>query len=613
MNRKILFFSHCNSKCGVYEFGRSVFDVLRNSRKFEFIWTEVSSLDEVLAAINRESPELVIYNYYPSVMPWLTTKLGPRLYRNNIARMPVLQVGIIHEITQPVADSATAYRNDYIVGGGRKLTNSLFDYYIAPDPTLRLLNPLVYKTGRLVPRYDNRFLLPKTTTIGSYGFGTPNKGFEKIINTVQQEYDDAIIRFNIPPADFADKNGVLARAIGDKCRRLVFKPGIRLSITHDYMSHDAVLDFLAQNTINAFLYEDQGGRGISSAIDSALAVQRPVLISDASMFRHLSDVEPSVRLSQSTLGSIVKNGFAPLKKYYEEWGPDNLLWEYERILGAMLARGRYEPASEKSVLKKMRFRINRALSRPNKSFSWLRDSDVVLEGGAGPLVPAQYSPLEGETRLNRILDDSARKLYAPAMSKLAELAPKTIAKKIPEANVQQAFVLDTVYRYAKKCAAPKVLCVGSYEDTAAISLKKLGIKLEEIDPVLNYSLQEYFTKPTTAKNSYDIIFSTSVIEHDPDDELFMGCIDSLLSPGGVAILTCDYLDGWELGDPKPGCNERFYTKHDLQVRLLATMPNCVLVGSPSWDCVSPDFNYLGKYKYAFATFVVKKTVAEIAK
>ena len=134
----------------------------------------------------------------------------------------------------------------------------------------------------------------------------------------------------------------------------------------------------------------------------------------------------------------------------------------------------------------------------------------------------------------------------------------------------------------------------------------MGFVVEEIDPVLNYYLQEYFTKPSTIKNSYDIIFSTSVIEHDPDDESFIKCIAELLAPGGVAVITCDYKDGWKVGEPKPEGNARFYTQHDLRDRLLPLMSNCQLVDEPQWDCHNPDFNYLGKYQYTFATFVVKK-------
>jgi hypothetical protein len=80
----------------------------------------------------------------------------------------------------------------------------------------------------------------------------------------------------------------------------------------------------------------------------------------------------------------------------------------------------------------------------------------------------------------------------------------------------------------------------------------------------------------------------------------------LLSSGGVAVITCDYKDGWKIGEPKPEVDARFYVKKDLEERLLKFMPDCYLVDNPNWNCENPDFNYLGKYQYTFATFVVKK-------
>jgi SAM-dependent methyltransferase len=208
--------------------------------------------------------------------------------------------------------------------------------------------------------------------------------------------------------------------------------------------------------------------------------------------------------------------------------------------------------------------------------------------------------------LNRILNDEARALYKTADDALYQLVPKTMAKKIPRATVQQAFVFDSVFKTAQLLNNPKILCVGSYEDTASMALQRMGYEVEEIDPMINYFLQEFYTKPTTIKNSYDIVFSTSVIEHDPDDKSFIECISGLLAPGGIAVITCDYKDGWKPGDPKPEVDARFYTKLDLEQRLLSYIPECELIDTPDWDCPYPDFNYLGKYQYSFASFVIRK-------
>jgi hypothetical protein len=606
LTQKILFISHKKAQCGVYEFGKSITDVLQLSKNYHFIRVECSSLDELQTAIAENEPAAIIYNYMPSVLPWISTRIAPKLYINNIAAIKIPQIGIIHDVTQHVADTATSYKNKYFIGSSN-LINSLFDFYIAPDPTLLLRNPLVYKTGRLIPLYQNNFPIPIKPVIGSFGFGTPKKGFEIIVQLVQQQFEEAVVRFNIPSADFGDKKGISAKSIADKCKALITKPGIQLIITHDFMDNKAMLDYLAQNTINVFLYEDSSNRGLSSSLDNAMAVQRPIAVSDAIMFRHVFDVDPSIRVTKNKLKTIIQNGFAPLQKHYNEWNSENILWEYERVLNSVLVKQHNQIKTQMGIIRALQSIWNKLLSKPERTFTWLRDSENAIEDDMKTSSLVQYQSLEipRGVSLNRILDNNARELYKPAIDTMTKLVPNTMAKKIAEANVQQAFVFDTVHRYLSKYHNPKVLCIGSNEDTAAMSLIKMGFKVEEIDPTLNYYLQEYFTKPSTIKNSYNIIFSTSVIEHDPDDESFIRCISDLLAPDGVAVITCDYKDGWKLNEPIPECNARFYTQDDLRERLLPLMSNCYLVDKPQWDCPFPDF-YFGKYQYTFATFVVKK-------
>jgi hypothetical protein len=284
------------------------------------------------------------------------------------------------------------------------------------------------------------------------------------------------------------------------------------------------------------------------------------------------------------------------------------LWEYERVLDSVFMKQQNPVKQINGIVRTLKSKFKRLLSIPNKSFSWLRTSERLTEDDMKVNTALIYHPIKlpADASLNRILDNKSRELYAPAIAQLTEIVPKTMSNKIAEANVQQAFVFDTVYRYCSQYQNPKLLCVGSYEDTASMSLIKMGYPIEEIDPTINYYLQEYFTKPTTIKNSYNIILSTSVIEHDPDDESFVKCVADLLAPGGVAVITCDYKDGWNPSEPKPECNARFYTKQDLRDRLLPLMSNCNLVDEPQWDCPNPDFIYLGEYQYTFASFVVKK-------
>ena len=315
MKQKILFVSHPEKHCGVHEFGSAVAAVLKSSLLYDFIYTECGSLQQLHTAISNFNPSLIIYNYHISTLPWLTQKIVHTTYKPLNRDIKIPQAGIMHEVTQQKADIADTL---------------LFDYHIAADPTLLLDNPLVFKTGRLVPEYNNQFPLPAVPTFGSFGFATPNKGFEEIIKAVQQAFDNAIVRFNIPSADFGDKDGSNAAKLVAACRQLITKPGISLVATHDFLDNRGVLDFLAANTANIFLYQDTNNRGISSTTDYALAVDRPLMVSDSIMFRHLRGISPSVIYGKSSLKQVVENGTAELNNLKHEWNAANLLWDYEK-------------------------------------------------------------------------------------------------------------------------------------------------------------------------------------------------------------------------------------------------------------------------------------------
>ncbi len=784
----ILLVSHPQQQCGVHQYGVTLANTLKTSQCYGFHYAECSNVADFLTAVQRVQPAAIIYNYYPSTLPWVTREL--------LDAVDAVHIGIIHEVTQQVADGAD---------------DRLFQYHIAPDPTIRLNNPIVFKTGRIVLPYDQRFPLPEIPTIGSFGFGLAGKGFERVITTVQEEFDEAIIRLHIPFAAFGDASGYQAMAIAQYCQTLVTKPGIHLKLSHDFLSQQQLLDFLAQNTVNAFFYAKQEGRGISSVIDHALAVQRPIAVSRSTMFRHILSATPSICIEDTSLRQIIEQGFAPLVPFYEQWQPANLVGEYEAMLAQLLqpvepltlatapvtelehqtyqgvdvalfqtptgmywlptnlqtdviintikAGKVFEPeiieaakpylAPGKAVIdvgtsfgqmtvlfsqlvgehgkvyaieadsfqfglleknlsangcrnvipicKAAYDEAGKELAYPIPDFtrfgsygsyglapdllegrtvetitidslpiqdpiSFLKvdaqGSDLFVLKGAIETIKRHQMPIlfeyeeqfqaefhtsladymqfinaidyqikqvindinylivpkesqymsvgvSGVTGFNRILDNQARSLYKPVIDQLFTLLPAMMARKIPEANVQQAFVLDTVQKFASQFTRPKVLCVGSFEDTAAEGLKQLGYLIEEIDPLLNFDLDSFFHQPSTIKGSYDIIFSTSVLEHVPDDELFMGQIAELLAPNGVAILTCDYNDQYKPGDPIPREDCRFYTQRDFQERILPLLKDCAWVDTPQWDCPQPDFTYAGCH-YTFATLVFRK-------
>lgn len=219
---------------------------------------------------------------------------------------------------------------------------------------------------------------------------------------------------------------------------------------------------------------------------------------------------------------------------------------------------------------------------------------------------ARPLPIVAVRRFNTILDDSARMHFRPMIDLMFAVVPDTMSRKIATANVQQAFVLAAVLELTPRLPHARVLCVGCHEDTAYETLMRMGYAVEGIDPnVDGRDVADYVRENPDALGTFDTVFSTSVIEHVPHDELFVADIARLLKPGGVAVLTCDYREAWRPGMPLPPTDERFYRSEDLRARLPKAMKSCEFIDEPDWESFEPDFAY-GQCHYSFAAFCMRK-------
>jgi hypothetical protein len=166
--------------------------------------------------------------------------------------------------------------------------------------------------------------------IGSFGFGFDTKGFDKIVTFVNKEFDEAIIKIVMPFATFGDCLGQTAMKVKNLCEANNTKPGIKIMIIHDFLKDDDVLYFLANNTINMFLYDYMGGAGISSTIDFALSVNRPICISSSYMFRHI--YRDDICIDHTTIQQCIKNGSTYCNKQKEKHSNETLIRFMELFL-----------------------------------------------------------------------------------------------------------------------------------------------------------------------------------------------------------------------------------------------------------------------------------------
>lgn len=325
----ILLISHKEKQCGIHQYAVNIFEALKKSDRYAFKYCECADSAELETVVAKTAPRAIIYNYYPLTMAWLTDDIT--------RRYQIPQLGIMHETTQEKADGAD---------------RDMFDFHLCPDPTLIENSPFVFKIRRLIPPYINTRNLPDVVTIGSFGFGFVDKGFERLVEQVMQEFDRVRIVLHLPFNEIVDPEGRdHALATAKRCRRIVqkrllTKPRIRLTIRHDFLTKPQLLDFLAGNTLNAFLYDTDKKKGVSSVIEYALAVQRPLAITKCGMFRHVYTTTPSICIEDSSLKKIIDGGIAPLVYFYNEWSQENFVKDFENVIDRVLVnRQDYNDAS----------------------------------------------------------------------------------------------------------------------------------------------------------------------------------------------------------------------------------------------------------------------------
>jgi hypothetical protein len=82
--------------------------------------------------------------------------------------------------------------------------------------------------------------------------------------------------------------------------------------------------------MNIFLYDKMMGRGISSTIDYALSVKKPLAISDSYMFRNIYSDE--ICLYKQTIQECLVNSGKHVSQFLDTYSNDKLRLTFNKIL-----------------------------------------------------------------------------------------------------------------------------------------------------------------------------------------------------------------------------------------------------------------------------------------
>ena len=282
----VLFVNHNEPNCGVYQYFLKLVTPLIGDNWY---YIETNNEWEHDYWIKQLHPSNVVYNFYFSgvTMPWLSdAKIG-------IQRAQFKQYAIHHEGT---------------------ILNKGFDGVFHQDPTNT--DTAYINLPRPIPKYTPYPHINSIPIFGTFGFGLGGKGFDRVVRTVNEEYERAIIRMNIPYAHFGDSDGTGARWWANHCRSQA-AVGIDVQVTHDLLPEKDLLDWLAYNDVNCFFYDDNHGRGLSGTVDYALAVRKPIAMTKSEQFKHMWN--DKCFIEYNTLKTIATNGIQHLERYHTIW------------------------------------------------------------------------------------------------------------------------------------------------------------------------------------------------------------------------------------------------------------------------------------------------------
>ena len=305
----VLIINSVEKQCGVHQYGLRVGNILTQSINNNFVYLELDSTESLQLSVEKYNPDFIIYNRC-GVLQWVTPNLVDEFRKKGI-----FQFNLIHN----------AYNYD-----------QFFDAYLHQHPYWKCDNKKDFAIPRPLPLYSKKEDIQKSEVlrIGSYGFGLINKHYDEVCRVVNEQFtsENVELRLHLTHGTYAGHNQQPER-IFDACRRNITNPNIKLKITTDFISEEDLLDFLAGNDLNMFFYQHYNDyNGISSVIDYALAVEKPIAINKTSMYSHIMDATPSICVEDNYLKDIISNGFSPLKERKDSWSHKNFIDTIETVI-----------------------------------------------------------------------------------------------------------------------------------------------------------------------------------------------------------------------------------------------------------------------------------------
>lgn len=282
---KGLFLNSKNERCSIYQSGKMIYNCLLKSKTCKFDYIEIDANNYLIPT----DYDFYFFNYHHLTMSWLDVKK----LKQDFGFVMTVVLEVLPNDPFPYVDA------------------NAFDIYCAIDPTMNIDNPKVFSFPRPLDFFESpkEKIQYERPIIGSFGLPTPGKGYTKLIEAVNKEFDEALVRINLPGGDFVENFKIIADMYENDCKSIA-NQGIKVQVTRDFMDKEELIKWCSNNTINCFFY-DRNQPGLAATTDQAISSGAPLLVSDNETFRHITQYikpypECSIKEAIETTGPIVE-------------------------------------------------------------------------------------------------------------------------------------------------------------------------------------------------------------------------------------------------------------------------------------------------------------------
>lgn len=298
-----LFLNTAKANCSIHESGRMCYDCLKLSEAYVLDYQEVDKDSRVIS----QKYDFYVFNYHAVTMRWLDTAA--------LKALPGFKATVVLEVLP---------NNPFVM-----CPKGDFDAYLVLDPTLQSIETNVYPFPRPLERAtkEYRYVQKEVPQIGTFGFATAGKGFDKVIDAVNEEFDKAVIKINIPKGDYVSREAF--EKMNNALKNHPSKLGVDVVITNDFFGKEELIEWCAQNTLNVFLY-NRNMPGLSATTDQAITSGRPLAVSTNPTFRHLHTYLTPYPFK--SLQASIDSSTEGVLKMRHDWSPENFALRFEKVL-----------------------------------------------------------------------------------------------------------------------------------------------------------------------------------------------------------------------------------------------------------------------------------------